>query len=218
MSVFELDPGYRMSTASHGDKVVLIDGERWDLEADWRAILRPWLHKPAGRSVAGIDVGWSIDPIEIVLDEITAKSHRWTTRLSLHGFDDSLKQMRLVCALDRPLRPSEGWGLDATGAGTHLENSLKAEADRWHRFDERLSGFVMQKLTDERELPTGRLVKDAESKSRDASATRSWERGSSSAGCIYRPSNIRRTATCWWSSRATRQRRGRWAARLQHHA
>ncbi len=113
--------------------------ERYEELAD---LLRAMAAPLEGDLVGGIDVG-SSSVTSIVVDRIAGTRHTTVLRLHLLGVG-WYEQRDLIWGLDELLRPSGGWGIDATGVGKALFDLLQGERDS-HNFRERLSGFVFNR-------------------------------------------------------------------------
>ena len=162
----ELNPGYELRSRAQEDasedssgpgqlREVYrneFDAHNFDIAAVLRRIFgtpQPGLHR-----VGGADVGRSSDePSEIGISELRGRGARWTARVQLKRMSYDL-QAAALRALDEIFNPDHGWGLDATGVGKVLEDSLRGgkEGLRW---EDRLTGFVFNSKTVARNPESG---------------------------------------------------------------
>ena len=123
----------------------------WEPKAAMRSLFLP----VDGHLVAGADLGATNDPTEIVFAALHGETHRFVARLQLVGFG-YLEQDHVFRALDEHLKPSMGWGLDASGVGSavqhHLEDFERGALD--------LTGFVMNAKTEDMDPATGEVIED----------------------------------------------------------
>jgi hypothetical protein len=125
-------------------------------------LLREFLRPVPGALVAGIDPGTTTDPCEILIYLALDPVLRCVARVELRQFTDPRKRLVLY-ALQRLYTPSQGWGLDATGAGAPLQHELVAgseDPDSAWQFDVGLSGFVFNAFTVDLSPETGEPATD----------------------------------------------------------
>lgn len=124
----------------------------------WEEYLRPLLPRVVGSLACAADVGSTTDPTEILFLQPIGHRRRFVGRLQLRhfGYDD---QDAIIRAVDRILRPSHGWAIDATGVGTALEHLLSRENDG-HWID--VTGVVMNAKTEDLDDESGEPVVDSD--------------------------------------------------------
>lgn len=117
-----------------------------------------------GHLVAGVDCGATDDPTEILVWEVRGALTRCVARLQLKRFDYP-QQRTAIRVLDQLLTPSHGWGLDATGVGSALEHLLREGEAGWS-LDGRVTGFVFNARSVDRNPETGEEILEATGKAR----------------------------------------------------
>jgi len=126
----------------------------------WKGILSPWVEIGDFLGFGGVDIGYKIDPSEIVLASTEEAAKRWLLRVTLLGFDSTRRQARVIRALHDLAAPSLGWALDATGEGKTLYEDLTDEEVDCFLSPELVAAFDLGSAVDDRHPVTGEILID----------------------------------------------------------
>ena len=117
---------------------------------------------PEGQYVAGADLGGSDDPTEILVFRVVADELTCVLRIQLRRWEypTQARVMHQLHAL--AVRPSYGWGLDATGVGGAVEQQFRGLLDDPFA----VSGYVWNATRPDVHPETGEPIVDDQGRSR----------------------------------------------------
>lgn len=141
-------PGGR---AGKPQEQIICDKEISKGSFDIKTEIKTFFTHIAGSKYAGVDLGYSKDPTEILVKLIFGKMHRKIARIQLKGvtYDQQADAIDAVDDIYDAGALNMGWGLDYGNAGSAITQILQGQ-DRYilKQYDNRLTGYEFQRTYD----------------------------------------------------------------------
>lgn len=140
----EYSPQVKDGEKGQPDEVILQDHKMSIASFDIRTEIKSFFESVPGLYYGGADLGFSVDPTEILIKLIFGRTHRTVARLQLKGvtYDQQAEAIDALDDLFDGNRLEMGWGIDYGNAGSAVCHILQNQEQFSAKgFEDRLTGY-----------------------------------------------------------------------------